>query len=41
MEQLRLEPISGVNGTVNVPGSKSLSNQRTSSWQHLQKVKRT
>ena len=27
MEQLTLEPISGVEGTVNVPGSKSLSNR--------------
>ncbi|MBC3764251.1 3-phosphoshikimate 1-carboxyvinyltransferase [Neptunicella marina] len=27
MESLRLEPISKVNGTVNVPGSKSLSNR--------------
>lgn len=27
MEQLRIEPIDSVNGTVNVPGSKSLSNR--------------
>ena len=27
MEQLRLEPISRVNGTVTLPGSKSLSNR--------------
>lgn len=27
MEQLRIEPVAGVNGTVNVPGSKSLSNR--------------
>ena len=27
MEQLRLEPIKHINGTVNVPGSKSLSNR--------------
>ncbi len=27
MEQLTLQPISAVSGTVNVPGSKSLSNR--------------
>lgn len=27
MEQLRIEPIDSVSGTVNVPGSKSLSNR--------------